>query len=86
MTFHYAGSERSTVRLGGRVSSRLNHLAKRASFLGPTVHADGREQFATELEAMWFAIHLADQHPTIARIGGAWVVSVASSELDASDG
>ena len=35
-----------------------------------------RASFATQLEAAWFAAHLADQEPRVARIAGAWVVTV----------
>ena len=34
-------------------------------------------RFATQLEAVWFAAHLADQEPSVAHIAGEWVVTVA---------
>lgn len=41
--------------------------------------AEGTSQearFATQLEAVWFAAHLADQEPSVARVAGEWVVTV----------
>jgi hypothetical protein len=33
-------------------------------------------RFATQLEAAWFAAHLADREPSVAHLAGEWVVTV----------